>query len=204
VRRPQSSVGQLTHLVSDLYHDRKKLGQLRELNQRTEQQIATMVTIAGMEYNQRNTIAGMEYNQRKEAIRQTEATNALLGNIQQLKMQEMQQQAVSIDLNRASLTELETITSTLRTIHDSENTERSHRLVLHQISMEMDRLDKLREGFPEWALLRIEVLEELLIENNISISNFSSSFSDLEHAQRAFDRLNTLRDELLRANGSGV
>ena len=193
MRRPQSSVGQLTHLVSDLYHDRKKLGQLRELNQRTEQQIATMVTIAGM-----------EYNQRKEAIRQTEATNALLGNIQQLKMQEMQQQAVSIDLNRASLTELETITSTLRTIHDSENTERSHRLVLHQISMEMDRLDKLREGFPEWALLRIEVLEELLIENNISISNFSSSFSDLEHAQRTLDRLDTLRDELLRANGGGV
>jgi hypothetical protein len=193
VRRPQSSGGQLTHLVSDLYHDRKKLGQLRELNQRTEQQIATMVTIAGI-----------EYDQRKEAIRQTEATNALLGNIQQLKNQELQQQAVSIDLNRASLTELETITSTLRTIHDSENTERSHRLVLHQISMEMDRLDKLREGFPEWALLRIEVLEELLVENNISISNFSSSFSDLEHAQRAFDRLNTLRDELLRANGSGV
>ena len=89
-------------------------------------------------------------------------------------------------------------------MHDSENTERSRRLVLHQISMEMDRLDELRDGFPEWALLRIEVLDQLLVQNNISISNFSSSFSDLEHAQRTLDRLDTLRDELLRANGSGV
>ena len=193
VRRPQSSGAQLAHLVSDLWHDRKKLEQLRNLNQRTEQSLALMVGIAQMEYEQRG-----------EAIRQTEATNALLGNIQQLKNQELHQQAVSIDLNRASLNELQTITSTLLTMHDSENTERSRRLVLHQISLEMDRLDELRDGFPEWALLRIEVLDELLVQNNISISNFSSSFSDLEHAQRTLDRLDTLRDELLRANGSGV
>jgi len=193
VRRPQSSGGQLAHLVSDLWHDRKKLEQLRNLNQRTEQSLALMVGIAQMEYEQRG-----------EAIRQTEATNALLENIQQIKNQELQQQAVSNDLNRASLSQLQTITSTLRTMHDSENTERSNRLVLHQISMEMDRLDKLRDGFPEWALLSIEVLEDLLVQNNISISNFSSSFSDLEHAQLAFDRLNTLKDELLSANGSGV
>lgn len=193
VRRPQSSGAQLAHLVSDLWHDRKKLEQLRNLNQRTEQSLALMVGIAQMEYEQRG-----------EAIRQTEATNALLENIQQIKNQELQQQAVSNDLNRASLSQLQTITSTLRTMHDSENTERSNRLVLHQISMEMDRLDKLRDGFPEWALLSIEVLEDLLVQNNISISNFSSSFSDLEHAQLAFDRLNTLKDELLSANGSGV
>ena len=53
-------------------------------------------------------------------------------------------------------------------------------MVLHQISLRMNDLDKLKLEYPEWALLHVEALYEIIEQRGVSISDFATSFSDFK------------------------
>ena len=188
--RPKASTLDILHIASDVYHDQKKLGQLRELNKKTEDLANTMSAIAINESYERQAI-----------LRSSELTNDLLSGITRQNEILKKQQREFINVGKASLNELQTISSTLLSIKREEATDREQRMVLHQINLRMNELDKIKIEYPEWALLHVEALYEIITERRVSISDFSASFSDLDYAQSCFDRLTMLQDELTEMNG---
>ncbi len=188
--KPRASNVDAINAASNIYHDRKKLHELRELNART-QDLA----------NQISRIAVFESSQRSEIIREARASNDLLSDIIQQNQMLTKQQDVALDLSRASLEELQTISTTFLSIKRKENADREQRLALHEVSLRMNDLDEKKREYPEWSLYQVEVLYQIIEERNVSISDFSASFSDLNHAQSCFDRLSDLRDELVDMNG---
>ena len=190
--RPKASAVDMLNLVSDVYHDQKQLGKLQELNHRTELLANTISDIAMKESYDRQII-----------IRNSELTNDLLSGITRQNEILQRQQREFINLGKESLNELQTISSTLLSIKNEEATDREQRMVLHQISLRMNELDKMKIEYPEWALLHVEALYEIIMQRGVSISDFSTSFSDLNHAQSSFDRLAELHEELLQKNGGG-
>ena len=126
--------------------------------------------------------------------------NQLLANINHLKTQELKLSQLSNEIQKASFNQLSSISQHLSDMKLLEIEDRKHRVTLHEISLEIERIHQIKEEFPEWSLLNLEILSEIIDENSMSIENFSTSFSDLSHAQKIFDNLNSLKNDLLVLN----
>ena len=219
--RPQASSAELIHLASDFIYDRKKVNLLSNLNQNTIELKEAVIINSAIELHgneklieqQRNTnqlLDSINHLKSQELklnqisneilIEQQRNTNQLLRKINQLKSQELKLSKISNEIQKASFNQLLGISEHLRDMKLLEIEDRKYRVTLHEISLEIVRIHQIKEEFPEWSLLNLEILSEIIDENSMSIENFSTSFSDLSHAQEIFDNLDSLKNDLLALN----
>lgn len=82
-----------------------------------------------------------------------------------------------------------------------EELAKKKRVSLHITSLELEEIEKIKLTFPEWGLLQLQIIEEILSKENISVESFSDSIVELKEAQKIFDKLSFMKKDFIRRLG---
>jgi len=79
--------------------------------------------------------------------------------------------------------------------------EEARRLSIHNLRVQLGLTESRKNQYPEWSLLEINILEEMVSSNDLSIEQFASSLEELGHAQAIFDDMKALKAEITELLG---
>lgn len=74
--------------------------------------------------------------------------------------------------------------------------EEARRLLIHNLKVQLGLTESRKNQYPEWSLLEINILEEMVSSTDLSIEQFASSLEELGHAQAIFDDMKALKAEI--------
>lgn len=193
--RPKASYADLVHLVTDWGHNIRQTEHLARVNENTSNIANSVNTL--LEVNSFNLAVNSQSLANQEQIFQ---------ELLELNEKASSQLHILADIsysNQLIFNELNVLKNTIQEHFKQEKKDRDSRMVLHWIKEKLNRILELENEFPEWCLLELIYIDELLNEFDLSLDKFSSSFDDLEYAKSVFDDFRGLIRRLSHANNLG-
>jgi hypothetical protein len=170
--RPKASYTDLLNIGNNFIQQKNITSELRELS--SANIIGTSIIS-----NQLDDI----YNQRKNS------NKLLLKNLvyheQSLKsLLRIEQNFIQLREDIENLnSNISKIVNHLELVRFQEELAKKKRVSLHTTSLELEGIEKIKETFPEWGLLQLHIIEEILSKENIHVESFSDSIVELKEAQ---------------------
>ena len=189
VERPKASYVDFLHLGENLLRNKKIVGELKNL--REQHLVGTQVMI-----NQLDNIAHAAEVWARESHALLEETNRLQEeSLQSLRGIEHGLENLARQTNQI-MSDTSAIVHHLDQQAKKQEEDEGRRLLIHKLNVHLELIESRKNQYPEWGLLEINILEDMISSNDISIEQFASSLEELKQAQVIFDKLKVLRIEI--------
>ena len=200
--RPKASYADLVHLVTDWGHNIRQTEHLARVNENTSNIANSLNTL--LEVNSFNlAVNSLSLANQEQSLANQEQIFQELLELNEKASSQLHMLADISYSNQLIFNELNVLKNTIQEHFKQEKKDRDSRLVLHWIKEKLNRILELENEFPEWCLLELIYIDELLNEFDLSLDKFSSSFDDLEYAKSVFDDFRGLIRRLSHANNLG-
>ncbi len=177
------------HLGENLLRNKKIVGELKNL--REQHLVGTQVMI-----NQLDNIAHAAEVWARESHALLEETNRLQEeSLQSLRGIEYGLENLARQTNQI-MSDTSAIVHHLDQQAKKQEEDEGRRLLIHKLNVHLELIESRKNQYPEWGLLEINILEDMISSNDISIEQFASSLEELKQAQAIFDKLKVLRIEI--------